>query len=161
MKKTVVVKDLIGDIDDDYINYDISEIENILESLNDTEAIDIAHAEYLQQQALRCADLLSVYLSRITKVSYYLDSLLNYEKNKCALDYKDPAGNKVTADQRKYASESTPEVLKLIKQLSIVKGTKVLIEKKYDILIKTHHHYKDIASGIRKSIVSTDTNNNW
>jgi hypothetical protein len=29
----------------------------------------------------------------------------------------------------------------------------MVLDKKYDILIKSHHHYKDIAQGLRKTIL--------
>jgi len=62
---------------------------------------------------------------------------------------------------KKWAGESSPIVEELQIRLAKAKASKLVLEKKYDILIRSHHHYKDIAQGLRKSILgytSTSTN---
>ena len=153
---TVLLKDILGEnFDDEFMNFDLTEVQNILSELQDTNAIDLAHAEMLQQQALRCADILSEYLSRVVKVVSYLESKLNSVKNKAALNYKPEDGARVTADMRKFASEIAPEVEAVSAAIAKARGSKVLLEKKYDILIKSHHHYKEISSGIRQTLYSS------
>lgn len=164
---TILLKDILGDsFDDEFMNFDFTEIQAILSQLSETDAIDIAHAEMLQQQSLRCADILSEYLSRVVKVVSYLESKLNSVKNKAALNYKTDDGTKVTADMRKFASEIAPEVELVSAAIAKARGSKVLLEKKYDILIKSHHHYKEISAGMRYTLnlngnTPTKSNDGW
>lgn len=150
------LKELIGeDLEEDFLSFDLSCIHEVLEQLNNTSAIDLQHCEYLQQLALRAADIVSDYLCKIVKTVSYLEFKLNSIKNKAALEYKDPDGNRTTLDMKKWYSECAPEVLEYQIKLSKAKASKLALDKKYDLLIKSHHHYKDMASGIRKSIVSS------
>ena len=140
-------------LEDDFLDFDLTEIQNVLEKLRDTDAIDLAHAELLQQQSLRGADVITGYLGKIVKTVGYLEAKLNAVKNKAALDYQAPEGARTTIDMRKWWSEQAPEVMEAQISLARAKGSKSFLEKKYDLLIKSHHHYKDIASGLRKSIL--------
>lgn len=150
----VYVKDLVGEnMEEDFMDFDLTEIQKVLSNLQHTDAIDLPHAEVLQQQALRGADILSEYLSKLVKTVSYLESKINSAKNKASLEYKAPDGSKTTTDMKIWASFCAPEVEQLQANLSKAKGTKTLLEKKYDILIKSHHHYKDIATGLRKTIL--------
>ncbi len=154
MSQQVRLGDLIGDdLEENFSNFDLTEIQEVLFKLQDTDAIDLAHAELLQQQSLRGADILSEYLGKIVKTVGYLESKVNSAKNKAALNYQDPNGNKTTSDMKKWFSESSPDVEVILIKLSKAKASKMVLEKKYDILIKTHHHYKEIAMGLRKTIL--------
>lgn len=154
MTQQVRLGDLLGlELEDKFLDFDLTEINIVLSRLQETDAIDLAHAELLQQQALRGADVLTEYLGKIVKTVGYLEAEVNSTKNKISLEYKDPDGSKTTADMKKWAAESSPEVKEVQIRLAQAKGSKVYLEKKYDILIKSHHHYKDIATGIRRSIV--------
>lgn len=144
------LRDLVGDsFDDDIMSFDLTEIQNILQYLKVEDAIDLAHAESLQQKSLRGADILSEYLGKIVKMTSYLESKVNSVKNKISLEYVAPEG-RTTADQKKSAGESAPEVEELQIKLAKVKGSKAVLEKKYDIMVKLHHHYKEIAQSMRR-----------
>lgn len=149
----VKLRDLVGDkLEEDFLEFDMTEIHKVLSALENEDATDLAHAEMLQQKALRGADILSEFLSRLVKTVSYLESQVGRTKNKVALEYKAPEG-RTTTEMKKWAGESSPEVEELLIKLAKAKGSKVMLDKKYDILIKSHHHYKEIASGIRKTIV--------
>jgi hypothetical protein len=139
-------------LEEDFTQFDITDVQQVLLSLSDVNAIDLAHAELLQQQALRAADLLTEYLGKIVKTIGYLETKINTAKNKASLEYQAPEG-RTTTDMRLWAGASAPEVETLSIKLSVAKGAKMALEKKYDILVKSHHHYKDIAQGLRKTIL--------
>lgn len=151
----VTLESLLGLNDEDFLNFNLTEIQNVLSFLNRTDVYDLAHAEALQQQSLRGADILSEYLGKIIKTVGILEAKTNTLKNRVALEYTSPDGTRTTADMKKQAGESSPEVEKLLIKLAQAKGAKSLLEKKYDILIKAHHHYKDISAGLRKTIMGT------
>lgn len=154
MSQQVRLGDLLGDeLEEEFVNFDLTEIQQVLSKLQYTDAIDLAHAELLQQQALRGADILTEYLGKIVKTVGYLESKVNSTKNKVSLDYQAPDGSRTTADMRKWAGESSPEVEEVQIRLAKAKASKMVLEKKYDILIRSHHHYKDIAAGLRKTIL--------
>lgn len=154
MSQQVRLGDLLGAaMEEDYNNFDMTEIEEVLGQLREVDAIDLAHAELFQQQALRCADILAIYLGKIVKTVAYLEAKVNSTKNRVSLDYTAPNGVKTTLDMKKWAGESSSEVEKVQIQLASAKGSKVALEKKYDILIKAHHHFKDISAGMRKTIL--------
>ena len=141
--------------EEEFGRFDLSEVQKVLTRLSDTDAIDLAHAETLQQQALRGADIISEYLGKVIKTVSYLETKINSAKNKVALNYQAPDGVRTTADMKKQAGESSPEVEELSYRLGSAKGSKSLLEKKYDILIRSHHHYKDIAAGMKRSMVGS------
>jgi hypothetical protein len=124
-----------------------------LSHLKNTNAIDLAHSEMLAQRALRGADICAEYLGQLVKTASYLEGKLNATKNKASLEYK-PATGKATADLRRQAGESAPEVEELIARVSRAKGAKVMIEQKLNILIKAHHQYKELAAGMKKGILT-------
>lgn len=153
MSEKILVSTILGDdIEDNFFDFDITEIQEISTSLQNVDAIDLPHAELLSQQTLRCADILSGYLGKLTKIVSWLDSKVSSAKNKASLDYEAPAG-RTTAEMRKWAGETSPEVESLQSQLAKAKGGKVFLEKKFDVMIKAHHHYKDLATGLRKTIL--------
>jgi len=158
------VKDILGEHEDEFYDFDLTEIQEILAQLSTDQPLDIAHAEMIQQKTLRAADILTEYISKIVKTVSLLETKSNSLRNKAALNYSAPDG-KTTADMRKWASESDPEVTELQIALAKAKGTKSLLDKKYEIMIKYHHHAKDIAQGIRKTIVgyhpTITTNTDW
>lgn len=154
MTQQVRLGDLLGtELEDVFVDFDLTEIQEVLSALQNEDAIDLSHAERLQQLALRGADILTEYLGKIVKTVGYLETEVNSTKNKVSLEYEAPDGAKTTADMKKWAGDSSPEVKAVQIRLAQAKGSKVYLEKKYDILIKAHHHYKDIAVGIRRSIV--------
>lgn len=138
---------------EDYRNFDMTEVQSVLNQLQGTDAIDLSHAEFLQQQALRGADILSEYMAKMVKTVTYLEAQVNTTKNKASLNYTSPDGSKVTMDMRRWAAETSPDVTAAIEKLADAKGGKVALERKFDIIIKAHHHYKDIAAGLRRTIL--------
>ena len=154
MNQKVRLGDFIGDkLEEDFSDFDLSEIQEVLETLETDDAIDLSHAEQLQQKALRGADILTEYLGKIVKTVGYLESKINSVKNAESLAYKAPDGSRTTTDMKIWAGNSSPEVEKISIALAKAKASKMVLEKKYDILIKSHHHYKDIAQGLRKTIL--------
>jgi len=153
----VKLRDLIGDqMDESFLDFDLTEIHEVLQTLAEQGVADLAHAELLQQKSLRGADILSEFLGRVVKTVTYLETKINRTKNKVSLDYKAPEG-RTTSEMKKWAGESSPDVEELYILLSKAKASKIVLEKKYDILIKSHHFYKDIATGLRKSILGYST----
>jgi hypothetical protein len=154
MSRRVRLGDYLGDnLEEDFSNFDLTEIQEVLLYLQESDPVDLAHAEMLQQQALRGADILTEYLGKIVKTVGYLETKVNSAKNKASLDYKAPDGSKTTTDMKIWAGNSSPEVDEIAIRLAKAKASKVVLEKKYDILIKSHHHYKDIAVGLRRTIL--------
>ena len=149
------VNDLVGvtTSEDEFANFDLSEVQTLLINLQTADVPDLAHAELLSQQSLRCADILSEYLAKMVKTVSYLEGKINSTKNKISLEYLAPDGSRTTVEMKKWAGESSPKVEGLQEKLAGAKGTKSLLEKKYDIVIKAHHHYKDIAAGLRRTIL--------
>lgn len=154
MSTTVKVSDLLGaTATEEFDDFDLTEVHIVLSNLQSIDAIDLSHAELLSQQSLRCADILSEYLAKMVKTVSYLESKVNSTKNKISLEYVEPTGSRTTVEMKKWAGESSPKVDSLQEKLASAKGTKSLLEKKYDIVIKSHHHYKDIAAGLRRTIL--------
>lgn len=154
MSQQVRLGDLLGSNSiEDFRNFDLTEVQQVLNQLRETDAIDLAHAEFLQQQALRGADILTEYMAKMVKTVTYLESKVNSTKNKVSLDYVAPDGARTTVDMKKWAAECSPDVGAVVEQLAEAKAGKVALEKKFDIIVKAHHHYKDIAAGLRKTIL--------
>lgn len=154
MSQPVRLGDVLGsNLEEDFKNFDLTEIQAVLEQLREADAIDLAHAELLQQQSLRGADILADYLAKMVKTVAYLESKVNSTKNKMSLDYVSPDGARTTVDMKKWAGESSPEVEAVQIKLAEAKGAKMALDRKYEILIKAHHHFKDIAGGLRKTIL--------
>lgn len=152
--KKITVADLIGDgLEDAFLNFDVTEAQNLLAKLQDTNVPDLAHAEYLQQEALRCADILTEYVAKLVKTIHYLDSQVSRTKADKALNYTPPTGVRLSIELRKMAGESAQEVQDLQEKLAKAKGSKVALDRKYEIVVKAHHHYKDIASGFRRTMM--------
>lgn len=155
----ITINDIIGErFDDEFTSFDLTEIQSALAVLKSEEPIDIAHAERLQQKALRGADIACEILGRLVKMNSYYEGKVNSIKNKAALDYTAKEG-RTTAEMKKWAGECSPDADVWLEKLAKIKAAKVLIEKKYDILIKTHHQQKDIANGMRRGIVSVPNSN--
>lgn len=153
MSQKITLGEVMGEgLEEDFKKFDLTEIKLVLDSLQEGEAIDLAHAEQLQQQSLRGADIISNFLARMIKTTSYLETKINSAKNKASLEYTAPEG-RTTADMKIWAGSCAPEVEKLNEQLAMAKGSKSYLEKKYDILIKAHHHFKDIAMGLRRTVL--------
>jgi hypothetical protein len=160
MEERLTLGQLLGDeLEEDFTQFDMTEAQEILSNLQEVGAIDLAHAEFLQQQTLRAADILSGYLSKLVKTVSYLETKVNSAKNKASLEYQSPSG-KTTAEMRKQAGECDPQVEELGTKLARARGSKSLLQQKFDILIKEHHHYKDIATGLRKTILGQPQSTN-
>lgn len=160
MSQQVRLGDLLGsNLEEDFKNFDLSEIQEVLQQLQLVDAIDLAHAELLQQKALRGADLLAEHLSKMVKTVAYLESKVNSTKNKISLEYVAPDGARTTVEMKKWAGEASPEVEQVQIKLAEAKGAKIALERKYEILIKAHHHFKDIAAGLRKTILGYSSGN--
>lgn len=161
MSDKITLSKFVGDnLEEDFLEFDLTEIQMVLSKLDSGEPIDLVHAEMLQQQALRGADIISEYLGKIVKTVSYLDTKVNSTKNRVSLEYKDPDGGRTTSEMKKYAGESSIEVENLQIKLAKAKASKVVLEKKYDILIRSHHFYKDIAAGLRKTILGYNNSPN-
>lgn len=162
------IREMLGDDSDaeSILSFDLAPIQDALVDLSDTQATDIAHAEFLQKRCLFAADSLCEYIGRLVKLISYLDNKINSTRNRSALNYKTPDGTKVTADMRLFASKSA-DVDDLENILSKAKGAKVLLDRKYEILIKAHHFYKEVASGYKGVMKSTnatsyiESNSDW
>jgi len=153
MDKDTKLGAILGnEYEEQFLDFDLKEIQEILSELKNEIPIDIAHAELMQQQTLRAADVCAEFLGKLQKTTSYLEAKINSLKNKIAMDYESKDGSKVTMDMRKFASESDPSVEELQIKLAKAKGSRLLLEKKYEILIKQHHFLKEISIGIRKTI---------
>jgi hypothetical protein len=154
MSQQVRLGDLLGPNSiEDFRNFDLTEVQAVLSELQDVDAIDLAHAEHLQQQALRGADILSEHLAKMVKTVSYLEAKVNSTKNKVSLEYVAPDGARTTVDMKKWAAECSPDVIAAQEKLADAKGGKAALERKFDIIVKAHHHYKDIAAGLRRTIL--------
>jgi hypothetical protein len=158
MTQQVKLGDILGqNNEEDFKNFDLTEVQQVLAQLQGTDAVDLAHAEYLQQQSLRGADILSEHLAKMVKTEAFLEAKVNSLKNKVSLEYVAPGGAKTTTDMKIWAGAASPEVDAIYNTLASAKGGKIALEKKFDILIKSHHHFKDIAAGLRKTILGYST----
>lgn len=154
MTKQVSLGDFLGnELEEDFMTFDLTEIQEVLDQLQVTDAIDLAHAELLQQQSLRGADIITGYLGKIVKTVGYLETKVNSTKNRVSLEYVAPLGARTTTDMKIWAGQSSTEVELVSIALAKAKASKIVLEKKYDILIKNHHHFKEIASGLRRTIL--------
>lgn len=150
----VTLGDFLGtELEENFMDFDLTEIQEVLSNLKDIIPVDLPHAELLQQQSLRGADVISEFLGKIVKTIGYLETKVNSTKNKVSLEYSSPDEKKVTADMRRNAGEASPEVEEIQIRLAKAKGSKSLLEKKYDTLVRTYYFYKEIAAGLRKTIL--------
>lgn len=154
MSQPVRLGDLLGnDLEVKFHDFDLSEVQHVLDYLRENEPFDIAQAEMLTQKALRGADVLTEYLGKLAKTVGYLESKVASTKNKVSLEYKAPDGSRTTLDMKKWAADVSPEVEAVQIKLSEAKGSKQYLEKKYELLLKAHHHFKEIAGGLRRTVV--------
>lgn len=160
MVNKVTVGDLLGDLlEEEFFKFDLTEVQGILTKLAVEDPIDLSHAEMLQQQCLRAADILSEYIGKVVKTVGYLEARVNSVKNKVSLEYTAPDGSRTTTDMKIWAGNASPEAEAIQIKLANAKASKAVLEKKYDIIIKSHHSYKDIATGLRKTILGYGQNN--
>lgn len=157
--KNTTLGDLLGASSEErFLDFDLTDIQEVLKQLSIVEPIDLPHAELLQQQCLRGADILTEYLGKLTKTVGYLEARVNTVRNKASLEYTAPEGIKVTADMRRWAGESSKEVEDILISLAKAKASKIVLDKKFDLLIKSHYHYKEIGNGLKKTILGTPGN---
>jgi hypothetical protein len=154
MTQSVRLSDFLGtDMEEDFANFDMTEVEEVMTQLHEVDAIDLPHAELLQQQALRGADIVTGYLGKIVKTISYLETKVNSTKNRISLEYMAPEG-RTTVEMKKWAGEvGSPELEQWQVKLGNAKGSKLVLDRKYELLVKTHHHYKDIAQGLRRTVL--------
>src|ERR1700733_2009530 len=127
MTDKITLGHIIGsDYVDNFEEFDLTDVQRVLSGLAAENAIDIAHAEFLQQKTLYAAELLIEYIAKLVKTVSFLETKVNSTKNKTALEYNSPSG-KATADMRKQAGEASPEVEKLGMLLAKAKGSKTLL----------------------------------
>lgn len=139
-------------LEENFEDFDLEEIQTILNELKNTTPFDLAHGELMQQKALRGADVCSEFLGKLQKTTSYLETKINSQKNKVAMEYTgDKPDVKITMDMRKFAAESNPEVEELQIKLAKAKGAKTLLDKKYELLLKQHHFIKEICVGLKKT----------
>ena len=154
MSQQVRLGDLLGnELEVDFAEFDLTEIKAVEEALRESDAIDLPHAELLQQQALRGADLIIEYMAKMVKTIGYLETRVNSVRNKVSLEYQAPDGARTTTDMKIWAGNASKEVEEIQIKLASAKGSKLYLEKKYDVLIKSHHHFKEIATGLRRTIL--------
>ena len=150
----VILKDLMGEkLEEDFLDFDLTEIQAVLKHLKQQDPIDLSHAELLQQQSLRALDIITEYVGKIVKTVSYLESRISTVKNRTSLEYTSPDGGKVTMEMRKFAGEASKEVEELQMKLAHAKGSKAYLDKKFSTLSSAHYFYKEITAGIRKTIV--------
>jgi hypothetical protein len=159
MSQQVRLGDFLGTkLDEEFLDFDLTEVESVLSNLHGIDAVDLSHAEVLQQQALRGADIVVGYLGRMVKIISYLETKVNSTKNKISLEYTAAEG-RTTIEMKKWAGEvGSPELEQWQEKLGSAKGSKLVLDRKYEILVKTHHHFKDIATGLRKTILGYSHN---
>lgn len=151
----ITLGQLLGSNDiESFEDFDLTEVQRVLKSLSIEDAIDLAHCEFLQQRALYGAEILIDMSARMVKTVGFIEAKINTAKNKCALEYKSPDDSRVTADMRRNAAECDPEVEKLSLLLAKSKGAKLAIEKKLDLLLKSHYHFKEVAANQKTGIIS-------
>lgn len=152
--KQVLLNDLIGeDLEEDFKNFDLTEIQEVLSCLASENTVDIAHCEMLMQKSLRGADILSEYLGKMIKTVNYLEVRLNSVKNKAALNFKSDDGSKPSIQLRVMASEADLEVSELAMKLGRAQAGQAVLSKKFDLIVKSHYHYKEVLVGLRKTIL--------
>lgn len=146
------LKELVGEgFTDNFEEFDLAVVQQTLTSLANEQAIDFVHSEKLQQKTLFAADLLTEYLAKLIKTVSYLESRMNSVKNKVSLEYNAPNGGKTTMETKRQAGESSEKVEEIAMLLAKAKGAKNLVERKYEILLKAHHHFKDLSSNQKKT----------
>lgn len=138
-------------LEEEFEDFDLQEIQEVLHELKNTIPYDLAQGELMQQKSLRAADVCSEFLGKLQKTISFLETKINSQKNKIAMDFKTDDGSKPTMDMRKFAAESNPIVEELQLKLAKAKGAKLLLDKKYEILIKQHHFVKEICVGLKKT----------
>ena len=152
----VLLGDLLGNNDiEDFNSFDLTEIQKVLKSLAIEDALDISHCQYLQQRSLFGAECLIDFSAKMVKTVGFIEAKINTLKNKCSLEYKHPEeGIRITAEMRKSGGESDPRVEELSFLLARAKGAKLAIEKKLDLILKMHYHFKELAISMQQGIIS-------
>jgi hypothetical protein len=161
-KVRVTVNDYIdGDLDGAILNFSLVEVQEVINALQSEDTPTIVEAEKLQLMALRGADILSEIIGKLHKTIHYLDAKTASVKNKASLNFVPPAGVRDSIELRKIAGTASDELLDVEISLSKAKGAKALLEKKYEIIIKSHHYYKDVANGLKLTIQGRYSGSSW
>ena len=155
MSKVTLGQILGNDNVDAFEDFDMTEVQKVLKNLAVEEGFDIAHVEWLQQRCLYGVEILIDMSAKMVKTVSFLESRINSVKNKVALEYKHPDEKvRLTAEMRKAAAESSEEVEQLGILLARSKGAKLAVEKKMDLLLKSHYHFKELAANQKQGIIS-------
>jgi hypothetical protein len=145
------VTNIIGEDDvDDFLNFNLTSIQGVISKLSLDQAVDEANALMLQQYALLAADKILEFIAKTTKTAHNLEHQANQAYNLAALNFKPSDGSKPTMEMRKMAGEADPAVYTIQMRIGKAKGLKAALDRKYDVLIKAHHHFKDIVNSHRK-----------
>lgn len=153
-EQTITLGQLIGDKEvEEFESFDLTEVQKVLKTLGNEQGFDLAHSEYLLQKSLYGADLLVDMLTKLVKTTSFLENRINVAKNRAALEYK-PVDGKATADMRRNAGECSEEVERLGMQLAKARAAKISVEKKYELLLKTHYFHKELWMTQKGSIIA-------
>ncbi len=148
------IRDIIGDkMEEDFLEFDYTYIQETLNEVSNSATPNLAMAEYLQFKCLSAADVLIEYSGKLIKYSTYLDNKITSMRNRHAMEFY-AANPKAAADIRAMSLKSCPDADELENTSAQLKGTRAIIEKKFDLLIKAHHHYKEVASRLNRMIPS-------
>jgi hypothetical protein len=154
-KQIIRVKDFFKDNEPDeiFLDFDLTEIQELVKQLQNETVHDVAAADNLQRQALVCADLLAEYIAKLIKIISHLDVKESRIRNKVSLEFnKGEDGKAASMALRKLAGDASEEAEEVGYIIAKAKGTKALLEKKYDVIIKAHHFYKEISQSFRKNM---------
>lgn len=153
-KKRYRVKDFFNDNDPEtiFLEFDLTDIQDIVKELQNETVADLAAADNLQRRALVGADICSEHIAKLVKIITYLDVKESKIRNKTALEFKTDDGKSASVQLRKFAADASEEAEQVAYVIAKAKGTKTLLEKKYEVLIKAHHFYKEQAQTLRKTI---------
>lgn len=138
------------DLVENFSSWDLSEIEEVIAILSVGDAYNLSLAEHLQRQTLHGANILATYLAKMAKCISYLESHLMLLKSQVALQI---SGEKITTAQRAEAVENDSKVQESLQTLLKTKGIKSLLEKKLEILLRANFHYKEVAQGLRRTVL--------
>lgn len=134
---------------DEFSTIDVSEVDRILNELNSVLAHDYPTALHMAKEALRAYCLLTDILARLVKSIDVLSAQINNKRYKI-MSEAGGEGAKVTVEMRKAAAEKDPQILQAEIQLAYLKGLKVAVEKKQNVLYAQHYMFKDIMSEQKK-----------
>jgi len=154
------IKDLIGH-DDEFGEFEMSEVMSILRAAENVQASDVAHAEKLQHRCIVGTRILLEYESKIIQTVSKLSAKIPAVRAKYALSYKGEEGEKRPTDKTKdYAYKQCPEALELEEKLGLAMAAKNSLQKYQEVLNKFHYYYRDICARQNGSMKNEGSKNN-